>query len=571
MTTITGGEQVGNNLFFLLEEFSVSENEEITFESAIDVENIFIEIAGNEPSIVNGLLKATGKSDIFFANPNGIIFNENSRLEIEGSFLATTANSIDFADGTTLVVGQDNSNVGLTDSIPIGLNFLGDNASINVNGNGSQINRLESNQFDRGNNPDLSQLTVEPDKTLALIGGEIKIEGGSLTAVSGHIELGGINEGIVALNQDAEKLTLGFEEVSSFSDIELSAKSAVDVSGAGTSSIQINADDILLRDGSVLLSQSTGDNSLGSITINAAKSLTISDIGSNQISSAIVSETLDEGTAGSLFISAESVSLENDATVSSETFGDGNAGTITLEASDLMVVDDSTISIGTGGAINVDSSELTLDNAGGNITIDSSDLIIIPPTLKLTAETAQIGYIAYLGRPGDRGGIDGLRDILSKNNISYDPRGNDDLTGEEQVIYDRITNQLASSSESDRIFGIIDNNRDKVNQVYQFAFERDAETEGLEYWTEQLDKGYINPANFAFEIALGARNEDISILVKKIESAKLFSKSIDTQTEIEVYQGLSGESFGRNWLDDFGETVSSQAQVDSALIDLVNG
>ncbi|MGK7947341.1 MAG: hypothetical protein AB4368_00670, partial [Xenococcaceae cyanobacterium] len=115
------------------------------------------------------------------------------------------------------------------------------------------------------------------------------------------------------------------------------------------------------------------------------------------------------------------------------------------------------------------------------------------------------------------------------------------------------------------------NDREKLNRVYQFAFNRDGDEVGLDYWEEQLDLGNVTLATFAMEVALGAQNEDITVLNNKIASADLFSESIDTQAEIDAYSGSSGEIFGREWLDDFGDTISTQAQVDSALTDLVNG
>ncbi|MGK7947960.1 MAG: hypothetical protein AB4368_03920, partial [Xenococcaceae cyanobacterium] len=115
------------------------------------------------------------------------------------------------------------------------------------------------------------------------------------------------------------------------------------------------------------------------------------------------------------------------------------------------------------------------------------------------------------------------------------------------------------------------NDREKLNRVYQFAFNRDGDEVGLDYWEEQLDLGNVTLATFALEVALGAQNEDIIVLNNKIDSADLFSESIDAQQEIDAYSGSSGEIFGREWLDDFGDTISTQAQIDSALTDLVNG
>ena len=213
-----------------------------------------------------------------------------------------------------------------------------------------------------------------------------------------------------------------------------------------------------------------------------------------------------------------------------------------------------------GGTVDIGAFELQ-DNE--NTNPDNT-------ALTLTGGTAQIAYVAYYGRPADKGGLDFWNDSLTNSEVSYSPRGNDPLTGAEEDIYNNIVNQFGNSAEADRLFGAIDSNRDKVNQVYQFAFNRDGDDGGLDFWTEQIDLGNVTLATFALEVALGAQNEDIVVLNNKINSADLFSNGIDTQAKTAAYSGSTGEIFGREWLGDFGEVVSSQVQVDEALTNLVN-
>lgn len=190
--------------------------------------------------------------------------------------------------------------------------------------------------------------------------------------------------------------------------------------------------------------------------------------------------------------------------------------------------------------------------------------------LELTSETAQIAYVAYYGRPADLSGLTFWQDALSTNEVSYAPRRGDVLTGSERDIYERIVNDFGNSAEAERIFGGL-SNRERVERVYQFVFNREADVVGSNYWTEQIDNGNVTLVNFALEVALGAQGEDIVTLNHKIESADLFSESIDTEAEINAYSGSTGEVFGREWLEEFGATTSSQAQIDLALNNLVNG
>ncbi|BAQ63743.1 DUF4214 domain-containing protein [Geminocystis sp. NIES-3709] len=184
--------------------------------------------------------------------------------------------------------------------------------------------------------------------------------------------------------------------------------------------------------------------------------------------------------------------------------------------------------------------------------------------LTLRGGTAQIAYVAYYGRPADPSGVNFWNEILRNGNVNYSPRTGDTLTGNQRTVYNRIVNDFGNSAESNRLFGNM-SNREKVNQVYNFTFGRDAETAGLNYWTTQLNNGAVTLATFALEVALGAQNQDIIVLRNKINSADLFSTSINTQAERTAYSGSSAEVFGRDWLDPFENFTANQRIVDSAL------
>ncbi len=195
------------------------------------------------------------------------------------------------------------------------------------------------------------------------------------------------------------------------------------------------------------------------------------------------------------------------------------------------------------------------------------NLPIIDP-LVLNGSTAQIAYVAYYGRPGDQGGLNFWNQQLTNNNVSYSPRNGDQLTGSAAGVYNNIVNEFGNAEEANRLFAGL-NNTEKVNQVYNFAFNRNAEAEGLNFWVPLIDSGAVSLANFALEVALGADNGDIITLRNKIKSADLFTRSID-EPVAQAYSGSTGEVFGRDWLNDFGTTVSSQSAVDSAFAQLIS-
>ena len=356
---ITGGNQAGSNLFHSFKEFSVLKDGAASFRQ-IDsgIANIISRVTGSSVSNINGVIEAlqtngtVSSANVFLINPNGIIFGPNASLNIGGSFLATTADSIKFADGTQFSAVNPQTAPLLTISVPIGLQFGQTPGEI----------RNESNS---------AGLQVPSEKTLALVGGNVNVPGGVLIAEGGRIELGGVGgSGSVSLTPTAKGWILGYEGVQNFQDIQLSEGAYVSTTGSRGGEIQVQGRQVGLTGQSYIFSRTQGDQDGGEIKIRSAL-LNIDDL------SSVSSDTRGSGKAGDIGIETNQLVARSGGQVSTTTYSSGKTGNLTVTASDSIQV--------SGGQIQetwLPSGLLTLvaeeaEGDGGNLTITTNNLKIV--------------------------------------------------------------------------------------------------------------------------------------------------------------------------------------------------
>lgn len=128
---IEGGARRGSNLFHSFQDFNVGNFQRVYFANPAGVETILSRVTGTHTSNILGTLGVLGNADLFLINPNGIFFGPNATLDIRGSFVASTASSIHFANGTEFSAISPSTSL-LTVSVPIGLQFNGGEGNIVV-------------------------------------------------------------------------------------------------------------------------------------------------------------------------------------------------------------------------------------------------------------------------------------------------------------------------------------------------------------------------------------------------------------------------------------------------------
>ena len=121
--TIDGGTSRGVNLYHSFQDFSVPTNNTTYFNNAANIQNILTRVTGSSVSNIDGILKANGNANLFLINPNGIVFGTNAKLNIGGTFVGSTANSLKFSNGSEFSATNPQAPPLLTTNITTGLQY----------------------------------------------------------------------------------------------------------------------------------------------------------------------------------------------------------------------------------------------------------------------------------------------------------------------------------------------------------------------------------------------------------------------------------------------------------------
>ena len=435
---ITGGQVSDdrNSLLHSFSEFSVPLGNTAFFNHDASIQNIIGRVTGDSVSVIDGSIRAGGTADLFLLNPNGIIFGPEAKLEINGSFLATTADRILFEGGEFFSATETENQPLLTVGVPTGLQF--------GQMPGSIVNRSVSEGVG---------LQVPRRETLALVGSDVVFEQGGANAQYGRIEVGSVAaNSLVGITLAPEGWALGYEAVENFRDIELYqatistngplSANPTDLFVPSSGDIQLQGQDIIVADRSrIVLPRFIISDSVGDLIVIASDSVEISD-------DSVLSTNVIIGTAGDIFIETERLVIRDLGAIGGSTLSGSEfraGGNITIRAQESVELQDGFITTNTSasqdaGNIDIQTARLILREGGqintftegsgnaGVLNIDATESVLISDTVginpsglftrtsdtgdagRVSVETGQLtiqdgGRISVAAEPDETGGL----------------------------------------------------------------------------------------------------------------------------------------------------------------------
>jgi filamentous hemagglutinin family protein len=361
-TLIQGGALRGPNLFQSFSDFNVGNGQQVYFANP-GVQNILARVTGGNPSNILGTLGVDGSANLFLMNPRGILFGENARLDISGSFTATTAEALTFG----------------------------------ASGNFSATSPSPS---------DLLVVGVEPGFQYGTGGGNI--------ALKGDLALNTTGQGFVA--RSAGDLSLTGKITTQGGNVNLSAKGQIQVGNGRIDVCPAASCDLNSFDGSPVITL-VGDKG---VTVNSSSLVNRGDGDVNPGSSAgaigilstegsvlldrveISTTNVGNGNAGLVFVTArdrvEIANSQGDATIQGKdiklgVFSRGNNGGVIIGGTDLLPI------FPTPREITINNSEISVSNDtsasgqvdAGSVSVNAIDSIIVSGDSDISTSTFRQG------------------------------------------------------------------------------------------------------------------------------------------------------------------------------------
>ncbi len=405
---IDGGARREKNLFHSFSEFNIQDGQRVYFANPTGVENILTRVTGSNASNILGTLGVDGAANLFLINPNGILFGQNAQLDVQGSFVGTTANGVQFGN-------QGNFSATNPQAPPL----------LTVNPSALLFNQINQNAAIQNNSYApagihpagfyVYGLRVPDGKSLLLVGGNVTIDAGALNAYEGRVELGGLAApGNISLLFDEVNLSLKFPENVTRADVSLTNQALVFVGNSGSGNIAVNARNIEILSGGRLTAGIVGgletpETVAGDITLNGTGEIKIAGFGS-RIDNVIFPGA--KGNGGNITIDSGDFSLRDGALISTTMFGQGNGGNVTVRAKNsVSLASNNGIfsivvagGVGKGGNIDINAATLSLTNGtqliastygqgdAGNVTLSAKNSVSLTDArIYSTVEAGGVG------------------------------------------------------------------------------------------------------------------------------------------------------------------------------------
>jgi filamentous hemagglutinin family protein len=313
-TLIEGGASRGSNLFHSFQTLNIGSNQRLYFANPTGIQNIFTRVINNLPTTILGTLGVTGNANLFLLNPSGITLGANTQLDLNGSFIATTASRMQFDRQGFFEVNNPQAPALLTVQP----------SALFVNSNPATI-------ASRNNN-----LQIAPQQSLLLIAGAVALDNSKILAPAGRIELAGIIGNDAIGLQFNRQWQLRIPDTATKGNVTLINGAEMNVRSNNGGDITVTANNLNLTGANTrilagIAPGGTPASQAGDITLNLAEAI-------NLDASRIENSVLSSGNGGLIQVQTGSLTLQNGARLATSTFGQGNAGAIDLQVRDRIAV-----------------------------------------------------------------------------------------------------------------------------------------------------------------------------------------------------------------------------------------
>ncbi len=404
------GRQTGANLYHSFSRFNLKTGEQANFAAGNGIQNIFARVTGGDASSINGTINSESAS-LWMINPAGWIFGADAKINVNGAFHVSTADSVRFDDGNHFFADTAGQSV-LTISQPVGMSFLK-----------PQQARITLDQ---------SILELPEKSTLSILAAEVSVNDATLKAPGGQVLIGAAaSAGDWVVNEQGLQTdnTTEFGRVDIVNETFLPSpnQQAINISDPsgvnGGGKIQIIAGDSLLKNAK-LFAFTSGNQQGGDISLQNTGNLDL-------VKSVLQTETLagSKGNAGSLTIAANNLSMTEDSTVSasSQSFSEGRPGDIDININNTLSMSGTNTQIistvngdGAGRRINISAKTIDMTNVAvirattlgvgdaGDININSNNII-----MQSAATIDNSSFVADSENAGEGGNLNIKTDLLS--------------------------------------------------------------------------------------------------------------------------------------------------------------